>query len=54
MAVMGKTSGEWGTIVEGIRRQVLGLFKLSLESIDFIPVLKSLSFQFGEVGVLRD
>jgi hypothetical protein len=54
MAVMGKTSSEWGTIVEGIRRQVLGLFKLSLESINFFPILKSLSFQFREIRMLRD
>lgn len=39
MAVVGKTGGEWGTIVEGVLGLALGELQGGLEGLDLLPVL---------------
>jgi hypothetical protein len=52
MTIVRKAGGKGRSIVESVQRLALCEFKLLLESIDVLPVLKHLLFLIGEVRSL--
>jgi len=53
VTVMGQSSGEGGTVVEGEGRLALGELELFVEGVDFLPVGEDFFFLLGEVWPFR-
>ena len=54
MAVVGKSSGEGRSIVEGKLRHALSELKLFVEGINLLPKLENFLFFFREVRFVRN